>query len=144
MPLSLSSSWLLLVVANTSTLWNSTFQIVSLRADQISVSNFKNFPKYLKQPRLCFCLRKRTFFRDCPNNLAPRSTKLPPSAIGLFWKSGWLICKSVLVPGLRSYLMRSPDDLKVPRKLNDVTNISICTENRTSKSVYSERFIFVF
>ena len=32
--------------------------------------------------------------------------------------------------------MRSQNDLKVPRKLIDVTNISISTENRISKSVY--------
>jgi len=32
--------------------------------------------------------------------------------------------------------VRSQNDLKVPRKLIDVTNISISTENRISKSVY--------
>ena len=34
--------------------------------------------------------------------------------------------------------VRSQNDLKVPRKLIDVTNISISTENRISKTVYSQ------
>ena len=33
--------------------------------------------------------------------------------------------------------VRSQNNLKVPRKLIDVTNMAISTENRVSKSVYS-------
>jgi len=35
--------------------------------------------------------------------------------------------------------VRSQNDFKVPRKLIDITNISISTENRISKSVYYSR-----
>jgi len=54
--------------------------------------------------------------------------------IDWFWKSGWLIHKSTLCTRIVLWPVRSQNDLKVPRKLIDVTNISISKENRISKS----------
>jgi len=57
-------------------------------------------------------------------------------SIDWFWKSGWPIHKSALYTRIALLQVRSQNDLKVPRKLIDVTNISVSTENRISKSVY--------
>jgi len=56
--------------------------------------------------------------------------------IDRFWKSGWLIHKSALCTRIVLLPVRSQNDLKVPRKRTDVTNILISTANRISKSVY--------
>jgi len=55
------------------------------------------------------------------------------------WKSGWLIHKSALCSRTALLLVRSQNDVKVPRKLIDVMNISISTENQISKSVYRKK-----
>jgi len=67
-----------------------------------------------------------------------RSTReyMETTSIHWFWKSGWLIHKSVLCTIIALLPVRSQNDVKVPRKLIDVMNISISTENRISKSVY--------
>ena len=57
-------------------------------------------------------------------------------SIDWFWKSCWLIHKIALCTRIALLPVRSQNDLKVPRKQIDVTNISISTENQISKSVY--------
>jgi len=85
--------------------------------------------------RNIFFLRE---FSNKKNRPKPRKCSQPTRqrAIDWFWKLSWQIHESTLCTKIVLLPVRSQIDLKVPRKLINVTNISICTENRILKSFY--------
>jgi len=88
-----------------------------------------------------WCLLVQLLWGRSPLWIAPNIKGLTESVkifthIDGFWKLGWLTHKSALCTRIALLPVRSKIDLKVPQKLIDVTNISISTENRISKSVY--------